>query len=547
MGAHAFDQLNEEMFKRILAVNPDVGTALGLHDPYDMYLPHGGVKRIDDTLDILKEWRIKARALDSTDFTLDRRLMLKVLDISIDFATFGRHEYPLWRMYPDVIEGLGGLVFMMFSRDYASIEFRARAMASRLHQVPRHFEEFRARFNGQRTVKLWTEGAIESCDQFPDFLTFVEQSWKDHITPETAKALSEGVNVTKTAITVQKAWLEGLLKTADADFAMGRTKFEKLIEMRGLGMDSDAILALGEKYLKDLKAEREVISEKISPGGGVDGAKKVVESHAPKTFEEGLKATEEEMLKAKRFIIANGIATIDETSVLKIIETPAFLAPVLPYAALFMPSKFDKIQEGAYVVTRPKDPKDLGSHLNHGSIINTAVHEAYPGHFHQGVRSNGKHWMLQLHQMSDNLYVAAETVEGWAHYCEKMMYDHGYGTDDEAVLEMVNGALWRAYRIVADIRLAVGEATVDEMVDLAVNEIGIPRNAARDEVIRYTRSPGQALSYLIGRHLIIEFRKEMEKELGGAFDEKMFHDLVADYAYLPIFLMRDAVKESMKG
>jgi len=547
MSSEEFNKLNEEMLKKFLEVNPDVGTGMGLHDPYDMNLPHGGLKRLSDTQGLLRDWCSKAKKVDDGNLSDEDRIALEGLDLSAAFMEFSINEYPLWKMFPDAIEGVGGLLFLSFSRDYAPVEFRARGIASRMQQLPLHLEQFRERFKGSKPVKIWTESAIESCEQFPDFLRFVENSWSDKVSSNTSEALKKGIKDALEAIEVQQSWLKELLPESTAQFPMGREKFERLMKLRGLGITADQILELGERYLEDLKREREVVAERIAPGGGLKGAKAKVEADCPKTFEDALKATEEEMLKARSFVKDQGLATIDDSAILKVMETPAFLAPVLPYAALFMSSKFDPVQEGAYVVTRPKEG-DLGSHLNYAAIINTAVHEAYPGHFHQGVRSNGKHWIFQVCQMvvsTDTMYLASETVEGWAHYCEKMMYDHGYGATDPALLEMLNGAIWRAYRIIADIKLARGEATVEEMIEMAVNEVGMPRAAAEAEAKRYTRTPGQALSYLIGRHLIIEFRKELEDQLGERFDEKLFHDSVADYGYLPVSLMREAVRRGM--
>lgn len=549
MDANAFDELSERMFKKLLEINPDAGTIMGLHDPYDMHLPHGGLKRLTDNRELLKEWLSEAKELARHGtLSLDQTICLKLLENAVDALTFGIEDYKLWRMYPDAVETIGSICFIMFSREYASADTRARAVASRLLQVPRFLEEFRSRFEGARPVRLWTETAIESCDQVPAFLNFIESAWKADVTPGTAKELEEALQVAIGAIGAQKTWLEGILEQATTEYAMGPELFEKMLRVRGLGMTADQILQLGENYLRDLKAEREVVADRISGGKGLEHAKKMVEANSPKTFEDGLQATKIEMEKAKKFIIENGIATVDEKAVLKVEETPDFLRQLLPFAALFMSSKFDTVQEGMYVVTRPADPKDLGNHLNYASIVNTAVHEAYPGHFHQGVCSNKRHWMLQLYNIiggTEIPYLGAETVEGWAHYCEKMMFEHGYEATDPAALAMLDGAIWRAYRIVADIKLARGEATLEEMIELGMKEAGIPRAAAQSEARRYTYTPGQALSYLFGRHLIIEFRKEMERVLDDKFDEKKFHDLIAGYGYLPIWLTKEVVRKSM--
>lgn len=549
MASKSFADLNEEMLKRMLDVNPDSATAIGLHDPYDDLMPHGGVERLRRSRDILVEWRDKAAAiLKSKDLSVDERMELEGLKLSVKSLDFYIDDYPLWKMYPDALDLPGSLLFIMFSREYAPFEKRAASMASRLHKTPQYLEEFRTRFRGARSVRVWTDLAILSCDQLPSFLDFIMSYSKGKVPDKTYKEIRSGVDCTKEAIGAQKDWLEHLRDGAERNFPMGRKKFAKLMKLRGFDMTPDEMLVLGEKYLKELKEERARVAGRIAPGKGVDAAKEIVMQHSPSSFEEALNATRDEMEKAKQFIVKNGLATVDLDAKLSVVETPKFLAPLLPYAALFMPSLFDERQEGEYVVTRPSNPDDLRSHLNYAAITNTAVHEAYPGHFHQGVMINKKPWMLQTPVQFASCSVtnlAAETVEGWAHYCEKMMFDHGFGASDEEAFEMLNGAIWRACRIVADVKLANGDATIEEMVDLLVRETRMPKGASEDEVKRYSHTPGQALSYLMGRHLLLQFREDTEKKHGKRFNEKLFHDLVASYAYLPFSMMRDAVESSM--
>jgi uncharacterized protein (DUF885 family) len=143
----------------------------------------------------------------------------------------------------------------------------------------------------------------------------------------------------------------------------------------------------------------------------------------------------------------------------------------------------------------------------------------------------------------DVIASATETHEGWAHYCEKMMFDHGFEATDAAQFEMLTGAIWRACRIIADIKLAQGETTIGKMVDWMTKETGMARYAMEGEVDRYSHTPGQALSYMIGRHLMLEFRKSLEKKLKDKFDEKRFHDAVLGYGGLPFNLLKEVVTE----
>lgn len=547
MSDYSLDSLNEGKLREFLTINPDVGTTIGIHEPYDRQLPHGGRKRLDDTLALLDDWSTEAALLASASDPSDEDLLhIEILRMSTDIVRFSVHDYPLWKMYPDCLEGIGGLLFLMASREYAPPEARARDITSRLRLVPEHLGQFRTRFDPGEPVRLWTEMAIETCDDLPGLLEFVQTTFGgcDGERGDMADAMA----MVKDSVKDHREWLVQLQGSAKDDFAMGKDRFSKLLSIRRIDLSVDEILDLGRKRLADFKAERARIAERIAPGKGVEEALRISRDTGPKSFEESLDATIREMESAKEYIIANDIATIDPEAELRVIETPAFLAPMLPYAALSMSSKFDPVQKGEYLVTRPKDMKDLGSHLNEGSIINTAVHEAYPGHFHQGVRSNKRHWMLQFNTMVlayDTFDSGTEACEGWAHYCEKMMFERGYKATDLAALEMVNGAIWRAYRVIADISLACGEATYEEMVELGINEGGVPRNASEAEVKRYTHTPGQAMSYLLGRELIINLREEMESALGEAFDERRFHDLVADYGETPVSIMRGRIRKEM--
>jgi uncharacterized protein (DUF885 family) len=186
---------------------------------------------------------------------------------------------------------------------------------------------------------------------------------------------------------------------------------------------------------------------------------------------------------------------------------------------------------GVYIVTRPKDLANLGNHLNYASIRNTAVHEAYPGHFLQGSISNRS---SIIHILAEG----TETVEGWAHYCEEMMMEHGYVTSQESKLVQINDVIWRAVRIIVDVKLSQGEMEFDKAVNMLVKEAGMSKDGALAEVRRYTQSPGYPLSYLIGKHLILKLREDVKSRMGVKFSEKLFHDTITANGYLPIPLLR---------
>jgi len=108
------------------------------------------------------------------------------------------------------------------------------------------------------------------------------------------------------------------------------------------------------------------------------------------------------------------------------------------------------------------------------------------------------------------------------------------------------GLVWRAARIVIDVQLSSGEMTFDEAVDFLVEQTGMERDAAMAEVRRYTFTPGQPLSYLLGKHLIKQLRREAEEKLGDDFSAKRFHDLLLSSGSIPVKYHREILDQAVR-
>jgi uncharacterized protein (DUF885 family) len=527
-----FEKFTKEFLEKFLEKNPDFATYLGLHEPYDYMLPKGSTERLLENLRLMEEGLTRLReTVNPAELSDDHKIDWEVLEKAYERWKFDFYERRIHELNPDVSEDLGGLIFIMFTRDYAPLEKRVDAIAARIEQMPRYLEEFRSRFEKSRPVRLWTQLAIEKTQNLMSLFMFILQAVKAKVSEKTYERLQKAVENFYPAFKAHMEWLQSLLNKTCEEWAIGREKFERLLQLRELGMTSDEILQLGIKYLNELKAERERIAQQIAPGKSVEEVLKMIESKAPKTFEEALEYTRKAMEEARRFVQEKGIATVYPEDVLLVEETPTFMAPVIPFAALMMPAKYDKPQIGIYVVTRPKDPSNLGKHLNYPSIRNTAVHEAFPGHFLQGSVSN-RGSVIRL------LAEGSETVEGWAHYCEELMWEKGFIKDLETRLIQINDMIWRAVRIIVDVKLSRGEMSFEEAVDMLVKEAGMSREAAVAEVNRYTQTPGYPLSYLLGKHLILKLREEVKQKMGEKFDERFFHDIITANGYLPISMLR---------
>jgi uncharacterized protein (DUF885 family) len=527
-----FERLKMKTIDEFFEKNPHFASYLGLHDPYDHLLPKGDTEHILQNSKLLQNSvKTMKDTINFDNLNPENRIDWEVLTKAVEIDRFQVNEQRMHELNPDAFEQIGGIFFTMITRDYAPLAERIDAVISRLEKLPQYLEEFRSRFEKSTPVKLWTELALESAQQIPGLFQFIMASTKDKIPSELSTRLEKALEDLKKPFQKHIEWLQGLKSKTTPNWAIGKEKFEKLIHLRGLGMTPDEIHKIGTKYLEDMKAERARIAAQIAPDKSVKEVLKMMEKNAPKTFEEALNATRKAMDKAKEFIIKHDLATVHEEDKLVVEETPAFLAPLIPFAAMMMPSRFDKPMIGVYIVTRPKDLVNLGNHLNYASIRSTAVHEAYPGHFLQGCISNRS---SIIHILAEG----TETVEGWAHYCEEMMMEHGYVTSQESKLLQINAVIFRAVRIIADVKLSQGEMEFDEAVNMLVEETGMSKDAAVAEVRWYTQSPGYPLSYLIGKHLILQLREDVKSRMGARFNEKLFHDTITANGHLPISLLR---------
>jgi uncharacterized protein (DUF885 family) len=528
-----FEKLNMEIFTKFMDKNPTYATFLGLHDPYDLLLPDGSSKNVFESLELAEEWinRVK-KTVKSEDLSADHKIDWKILNQMYKKTKFQVYEQRAWETNPDAFDDVGGIFFIMLTRDYAPMEKRVEAIVARMEKLPKFLKEFRTRFDKSKPVKLWTEIAIESCKQVPGLFQFLVASTKGVVSEELHSRLTKTVVSLQQPIKEQLQWLQTLLPRATGEWTLGKERFDKWLQLRGLNMTADEIYKLGVKYLGELKQERDMLAQQIAPGESVKEVMEIIQAKAPETFEEALKATKDAMEKSREFIIKNDIATVHPEDKLHVEETPAFMAPLLPFAALIPPGRFDRRQEGIYIVTRPGDISNLGKHLNYASIPETAVHEGFPGHFLQGAMSN-RGSLVRL------FAGGTEVVEGWAHYCEEMMAEHGFVKGAESQFMKVNDGIWRAVRIIVDVKLSRGEMSFDEAVDMLMKEAGTSKEAAVAEVRRYTMTPGYPLSYLLGKHLILQLRDKIKRRMGMRFSERFFHDTITANGELPIGLLRE--------
>ena len=525
-----FDRTIERWMRDLLAISPEIATFIGIHE-HDADLSRTDREAIETQTNFWRQTLAETERFASHELSGERALDRDLLAHQGRLELHRLTEHRLWERSADPAEHLGEALFPLFTRDFAPLAERLESIAGRLEQAPRYIAESRTRVT--RPVRLWAEIDAESCESLPSFLdTIISAARSELGDGPIARRLTAASDGAKAALAEHVAWLrDEAIPRASADWAAGSELFDELVRLRELDADADEILAIGEEILAQERGARDTVCAEIDPTLSPGEVGDLVKNHHPASFPEALGEYRGSMDRARRFIVEHDLASFPERDKLLVIETPSYIRHLIPFAAYYEPARFDRDPVGIYVVTPPAAPEMMREH-NYASISNAGVHEAYPGHHLQLSAGLTNPSIVRL------FLGAPEFVEGWAFYSERMMKEAGFDDSPEHWYVVHTDAIWRAVRILLDVRLHRGEIGFDEAVEFLIAQTGFERPAAVAEVKRYTSSPTYQLSYLYGRHMIDALRRDVERRMGPAFSLRYFHDTLLYGGTMPVHYAR---------
>ena len=534
-----FEKLSEEILEWRWEVSPLEATFEGYH-------------KYDDKFDRFdREWRqeLLAKAKDyvkrlnqfedeslSPDNGVDRTILSKAFEVEIkreeEFKDLERRPF----LYPEV--ALYGIYILML-RQFAPLEERMTSVLGRLKEVGTVLKDGKQNLlRGENIPEVWTKIALEVTEGglqfFSSFLPLMAErvpSLKEEILAANGKA-SE-------AFTDYVSFLkQELLPKSRGDFALGKERFNFLLrEHHLLPYDTEGLFEIGQQVREETQREMKRTAQKIDPQKRWPEIVEELKKEHP-TAEELLDFYKAEMERAKRFVLKRDLASIHEGEMLSIVETPPFERPTIPYAAYVEPAPFEERQEGFFWVTPvdknappEKQEEQLQGHNKYGAVL-AALHEAYPGHHLQLLHSN------RVKSKVRRKFSTSVFAEGWALYCEELMYEQGFYKSPEVRLLQLKDQLWRACRVIIDVMLHTGRMSFEEAVDMLVDVAKLERTNAVTEVKRYTQTPTQPMSYIIGKQEIMRLRDDYKKMIGDKFQLKEFHNKLLSYGTIPVSLVR---------
>ena len=520
-------------------IHPENATALGIHK-YDAELDDRstagydkGADREEALLKTLEKRFENPRASPSAK--TDLALLLGTIRCDIRVK---RVQRPLQREPSMYVEPLSA-IFTMTARSYAPAPERARNVIARLEKIPKVVEQ--AKQNLLNPPRVWTEIAIDRAASAKEFLE-QQRTFLLSTLPDEKPRVDAAIKSATVAYEDYKRYLQReVLPRSNGRFSAGRELFEYLLKNNYfLDEGADELLVMGKKVFAETNAQMIEVARRIDPKakGWSEVTKKLKTKHPGAN--ELLDAYKKEVTRARTFLVSRDVVALPPGDDLEVVDTPTFMRSTIT-AAYDQPPPFDaNITKGFFFVT-PVDttlPKSKQEEMlrenDWADIVDTAVHEAYPGHHLQ--LSFARRSPSQIRRAFADRAIFAE---GWALYSEELMAELGY-YDDEQRLMQLEWALVRAARIIIDVGLHVGDMTFEQAVKLLVDDVHLERLLAISEVKRYSQTPTDPSAYMVGRQLIFKLRDRAKKRDGASFSLKAFHsDLLTRGTVPPSLLAKE--------
>jgi len=546
-----YEAVAEEYIKTYLAAHPLGGTALGLHE-YDGKISDYSRLALDAELNRLQRFDDRLSKFDASKLSPRQSIDLRILQTAVKKDLFEMQDMSIFERNP-MVYARAADVNVYIKRNFAPLEDRVRSLIAIESQIPNILIAARTNLN-EKLPKPFVELAIQIARGSADFLKKDLVAALSGLKDEQLRtAFQEANRKAASALNDYAAWLEReKLPKASLDFALGEEKFRRFLAQTELvDLPPQKILEIG---MAQLKAEQDAFAEaakKIDPNKSPIEVFKQIQSEHP-TPDKLIPDVGKDLDKIRKYVLSHHLVGIPSDIRAKVKETPQYLRAT-SFASMDTPGPFEKRATEAYYYVTPtennwpeKQKQEWLTAFNYYTSDITSIHEAYPGHYVQFLHLNAS-----PASKVEKIFGSYAFIEGWAHYCEKMMVDEGFGgatsssQSEEDVkraakyrMAQADEALLRLCRLCVSIKLHTQNMSVDEATKFFQDNCYYEEKPARQEAIRGTFDPGY-LNYTLGKLQILKLRDDYKAQEGDEFSLQKFHNDLLNHGMPPIRLLRE--------
>jgi len=533
-------QLVDAYFDGIFKMQPHYATEIGIHD-YDGLLPDMSADGVKKGIRFYKDYLKKFEALDLEQLPQKDRLDVVLVVSQIKDNLLELEEIGNYKRNPSNYSELAcAAVFALMKRDFAEPAERLKSVIAREKAIPAMLKTGRDNLQADLVPKVFAEIDLE---QLPGIVSFFEKdvpaAFQSVKNPALMQEFEAANKASIAALKEHEAYVrKEILPKAKGNYALGSELYKKkLLYQEMVDEPIESLYQRGMTELRRLQKDFARSAHALDPNNSALRVFEGVSSKHPEPDElvDSVKKCLEDL---RRFCVEKPILSIPSEDRATVAETPPF-ARALSFASMDTPGPYEKkAKEAYYFVTLPEKDwpkKRVEEHMrsfSYQDLLNTSVHEAYPGHYVQFL------WVNTNPSKVRKLTGCGSNVEGWAHYCEQMMVDEGLGNGDLKLrLAQLHDALLRCCRYLVAIKMHTEKMSVQEATDFFVREGFQERANGEREAKRGTSDPTY-LVYTLGKLQIIGLRDEYRKLKGQDYSLKAFHDAFLSTGCPPVKLVR---------
>jgi len=572
-----FEAVADEFIRGYLAAHPLQGTALGLHE-YDGKIADYSRLALDAELSRLRRFDDRLKKFDVGKLSPRQSIDLCILQAAIKRELFQMQEMSVFERNP-MVYARAADINIYIKRNFAPLEDRVHSIAAIEYQVPNVIIAAKTNLNDV-LPKPYVELAIRIARGAADFLKKNLVAATMDLKDERILAEFQDSNrKAAVALADYAAWLEReKLPKASSDFALGEEKYRRILaESELVDLPPAKILELG---MAQLKAEQGAFAEaanKIDPAKPAREVFKQIQTEHP-TAENLLTDIGNDLEQIRKFVTNHHLVAIPSEVRARVTETPQYRRAT-SFASMDTPGAFEKrATEAYYYVTPPESDwpqaqkEEWLTAFNYYTADVISIHEVYPGHYVQFLHLNAS-----PANKVEKIFSSYAFVEGWAHYCEKMMIDEGFvsipapsptakasasptatarskakptpktspsPTIDDAKraakyrMAQADEAMLRLCRLCVSIKMHTKKMSIDEATKFFQDNCNNEEKPARAEAMRGTFDPGY-LNYTLGKLQILKLRDDYKAQEGANFSLEKFHNELLNHGMPPIRLLRE--------
>jgi uncharacterized protein (DUF885 family) len=531
----------DSYFDFYFQVNPTAATQAGFHQ-YDTQLEDFSRAGVEAEIAGLERFRKQFSGIKGSELTEESAGDLDVLTSTIDSSLLELQTIRMWTKDPDTYtSSVSYSIFLIMRRSFAPLEQRLRSVVARERKIPKAMEA--ARQNLRNPPRVYTEVALQ---ELPDTIKFfqndVPEAFREVKDTGLLAEFKASNDATVEALKKYRKFLqEDLLPASHGDFRLGAENFsKKLLYDEMVDIPLDRLLAVGYADLRRNQQQLKKVAAEIDPHRTpAEVLAELRKDHPP--ADHLLQSFRDTLGGLRQFIEQKKIITLPSLVPPIVEETPPFQR-ALTTAAMDTPGAYEtKATEAMFDVTlpepdwKPEKVEEWMQGFNRSTIVSTAVHEVYPGHYTQFL------WLQAAPSKTRKVLYNNSNAEGWAHYTEQMMLDEGYGSHDPKLrLGQLLDALLRDARFIVGIEMHTGKMTLAQGQTFFIKEGFQVPPMAEVEARRGTSDPTY-LYYTLGKLQILKLREDYQKLRGAEFSLQEFHDRFMRQGSVPMKIIRKSM------